>query len=59
VWPSLTSAYRTPEAGQVTAEDFERVLAKMYGSCRRGLIVEVSKTGWDDIGGLDSIKQVS
>lgn len=47
----------TPTAGHVTPEDFEQVLAKMYGSCRRGMIVDVNKTGWDDIGGLGSIKQ--
>ena len=47
-----------PSVGHVTAEDFDRVLSKMYGSCRRGLVVDVNKTGWNDIGGLDSIKQV-
>lgn len=59
LWCRHSSGDPTPTAGHVTPEDFEQVLAKMYGSCRRGMIVDVNKTGWDDIGGLGSIKQVT
>jgi hypothetical protein len=59
LWWRYSSGNPTPAAGHVTPEDFEQVLAKMYGSCRRGMIVDVNKTGWDDIGGLGSIKQVT
>lgn len=47
-----------PTTECVMAQYFDHILDHMYGSCCRGLVVDVRKTSWNDLGGLGSIKQV-
>jgi transitional endoplasmic reticulum ATPase len=41
----------------VTMDDFENALKGIKPSALREVIVEIPSVGWDDIGGLDSVKQ--
>ncbi|MDR2943597.1 MAG: CDC48 family AAA ATPase [Methanosarcinales archaeon] len=41
----------------VTNRDFERSLKNSEPSALREIYVEIPEVGWDDIGGLDSVKQ--
>ncbi len=42
----------------VQMDDFREAMAKMYVSSMRGHTVEVNKTSWEDVGGLEHVKQV-
>ena len=42
---------------KVTKEDFENALKVVQPSAMREVLIEVPKVKWDDIGGLDSVKQ--
>ncbi|KAJ2796237.1 hypothetical protein H4R20_005596 [Coemansia guatemalensis] len=45
-----------PEQAVVTRNDFEAAMALLVPSTKRGLGIDVAKTTWADIGGLDSVK---
>ncbi|MEM4472603.1 MAG: CDC48 family AAA ATPase [Archaeoglobaceae archaeon] len=42
---------------KVTREDFMEALKNIEPSAMREVLVEVPKVGWDDIGGLENVKQ--
>ncbi|KAJ2613977.1 hypothetical protein H4S08_001941 [Coemansia sp. RSA 1365] len=44
------------EQAVVTRHDFEAAMAQLVPSTKRGLGIDVAKTTWSDIGGLDSVK---
>lgn len=53
--PSLDAP--VPETMTVTQEDFNKALTEIKPSVLRSVDVETPKVSWEDIGGLDDIKQ--
>ncbi|KAJ2160667.1 hypothetical protein GGF46_002098 [Coemansia sp. RSA 552] len=55
----LSSSSEQRDSGgvsQVTRDDFKAAMARVVPSMKRGLGIDVAKTAWTDIGGLDSVK---
>lgn len=42
---------------EVTASDFEEALREVEPSAMREVLVEIPKVSWDEVGGLDAVKQ--
>ncbi|MCZ7392580.1 MAG: CDC48 family AAA ATPase [Candidatus Methanoperedens sp.] len=45
------------ESMQVTGDDFEEALKEVEPSAMREVMVEIPRIKWDDVGGLDDVKQ--
>jgi len=45
------------EKVRVTADDFEGALRELEPSAMREVLVEIPKVSWDDVGGLEDVKQ--
>jgi transitional endoplasmic reticulum ATPase len=43
---------------KITIDDFVHAMGVVVASTQRGSIVDFKKTSWEDIGGLEDIKQV-
>ncbi len=55
--PDETPSPEKLESLKVTAEDFESALKMVQPSAMREVLVEVPDIHWDDVGGLDSVKE--
>lgn len=55
--PDETPSPEKLESLKVTAEDFESALKMVQPSAMREVLVEVPNIHWDNVGGLDSVKE--